>query len=334
MPIDDNLDWSGVSPELIPEMRRQIAILDNYVSKPRWTRQGKAGVIAALGVRPSTFRYMVEAWRRSRTPRLLPFATGTHRSGRPRNLPAAVEIIVADVLRDLEPTSKPLILYDEICRRCAAASLKPPSRKSLVERRLAAIDAHRLHDPAGRESREVRVEFCPARLLVGDKGNASFAIFAAAYHEGTGRILSHRLSRSEPTATEISSLIRECLEQWPRARVPEFRLSLRAEDQSLAGLLRNHGALAARKRGQIPAPFGLLGCDLGGVRLLRKTRSQRLPSSRGLPFIPFKHAERIVARAVVKHNKTRPPISAEAPSPTVKLQHVIRDLEAFAGLYR
>lgn len=136
----ENIDWTGVPANLLPEVKRRVAILEAFIDLTRPTRADRMAAITQLGVGRAMFYRILAQWKRTRNPAELPGARLAQRSPRGRRLlDEAVDEIISEVLERLGSEAKAETLVAAIRDRCGAASLRPPSRMTIRQRRRAAV---------------------------------------------------------------------------------------------------------------------------------------------------------------------------------------------------
>lgn len=157
----EGIDLSGVDPTRWPEIRRRVAILDEYCAIPDRKQRSRRAYAKRLGIGEAHFSALAQIWRERRNPADLPGAQA-RQSPKPANrLPAASADVASDVIEKLGAMARRRDVLIEVKRRCADAAIVPPSDATITNMLTAARASH-----AGATAfePEILIGICAARL--------------------------------------------------------------------------------------------------------------------------------------------------------------------------
>lgn len=157
----ESIDLSGVDPTRWPEIRRRVAILDEYCAILERTQRSRRAYAKRLGVGEAHFSALAQIWRERRSPADLPGAQA-RQSPKPANrLPAASTDIARDVIAELGAMARRRDVLIEVKKRCADTAIVPPSDATITNMLTAARASH-----AGATAfkPEILIDICAAKL--------------------------------------------------------------------------------------------------------------------------------------------------------------------------
>lgn len=157
----EGIDLSGVDPTRWPEIRRRVAILDEYCAIPKRTQRSRRAFARRLGIGEAHFSSLAQIWRERRNPADLPGARAHHLPKPANRLPAASTNVARAVIADLGAMTRRRDVLAEVFRRCDDAQVIPPSQATITNM-LAAARAS-LNQPTTFEP-EILVDSCAAKL--------------------------------------------------------------------------------------------------------------------------------------------------------------------------
>jgi hypothetical protein len=207
--MENEIDLIGVDPARWPEIRRRVAILDDYVAIARPTIRQTDSHATRMGLRRSTFYALARIWREDRDPRKVAGA-GASKGRRARNetndLPQTSTDTICAVIADLGPWAEDrLILRESQVRLAAIGGRASDQAVRLLIEQTRARSTDRSPFPAA-----ILIERCHLRLpmVIGDKVELPAACLAVAVPENT--VIAHRLGSDAdpPNAGDVLADIR------------------------------------------------------------------------------------------------------------------------------
>ncbi|MDR6145972.1 hypothetical protein QE363_001765 [Sphingomonas sp. SORGH_AS870] len=130
--MEKEIDLTGVDPARWPEIRRRVAILDEYVKLWRPTEKVRKDYAKRMGVALSTFMNIARIWRESRSAASLPGARAGNRLPSVRRIDQRSVEIMREAITDLGPSSRRVDVLNEVERRCTAAGIARPSNSTIT----------------------------------------------------------------------------------------------------------------------------------------------------------------------------------------------------------
>jgi hypothetical protein len=157
----EGIDLSGVDPTRWPEIRRRVAILDEYCAIPDRSQRSRHAYAKRLGIGAAHFSALAQIWRERRNPADLPGAQA-RQSPKPANrLPAASTDIAREVIAELGAMARRRDVLIQVKKRCTDAAILAPSDATITNMLIAARGSDEgvtTFDP------EILIDFCAGRL--------------------------------------------------------------------------------------------------------------------------------------------------------------------------
>lgn len=124
-------DFSGIEPLRVPEARRRVAALDEYLALPDPTTADAKRFGERVGLSRWQFQRLARVWREHRRPEMLVVGRrGT--ATRDYGIDPRASAIAKEVIDRVGPVAAELAtVADEIERLCNEASVAPPSRPTI-----------------------------------------------------------------------------------------------------------------------------------------------------------------------------------------------------------
>lgn len=297
--MEKDIDMSGVDPVRVPEIRRRVAVLDEYVAVRRPSADVRKSYAERLGLSVSQLYYLARVWRIERNAANIPGARSKFTAPRPRRLDPRVTGIAQQVIDELGPTSRRMIVLAEVARRCAEASIDPPSNSTVTNMLAAARST--MVDPTGLAPK-ILIDEVTAKLPVLDGDTVTMPRVLVAVMLPQRRIIAAEIGCGADTPPSLTALMKTIKAS---ARPDGVRLPIRArhvDDGGLAdvGANTHHGADDG------PGLSQVLGNELGGVGLLYRPSMARpgsvLAAARHASPISGDEAHRIIRAAIAEHN--------------------------------
>jgi hypothetical protein len=296
-------DFSGIDPLRVPEARRRIAVLDEYLSLAAPSEADIRRLADLIGTSRSSFFRLVRVWRDHRDARLLVIGkrgASKRDYGLDRRSVEIMTAVIAEQGCDATITS----IFAEIERRCTDQNLKPPSPQTVNNHTRKARAA------AGNVSG-------PPRIVVGrmwfhlpmtDRPANAMPTLLVAIALPERAILAHRVSTIAELPPSVTSLIDELSARRTlgAARRPvlldpdDRRVSAAALERAGLGATRSHNrsvqrelAKALNRRlGPLTAIYQR-GMAKPGIRPVLSRQDQPLPAA---------EVTAIIEGAISKHN--------------------------------
>lgn len=243
-------DFSGIDPLRVPEARRRVAVLDEYLALAPASEEDVRRLAASIGISRSSFFRLAQVWRLHRQPSLLVIGKRGASSRDYGIHPKAVEIM-NDVIAEAAPDAKLAATTAEIRRRCAAEGVRPPSKQTIYNHaRKARAAAPSVDGPpriaVGRMWFHLPVKGKPATAM-------PMLLVALALPERV--IVAHRISTDPDMPPSVSDLIDEVAAlRTPGAEPRQIllapddrRVGAAALDRAGLNLTRSHGGSVQRE---------------------------------------------------------------------------------------
>lgn len=269
----DEPDFSGIDPLRLPEARRRVALIEEYMALPSKTTADAVAFGARIGLSRFQFARLVRAWREHRQPRLLVVG---RRGPATRDYgidPRAAEI-ARGALEESGPDAELATVAPVVEARCAEAGVTPPSRPTLWTwlRKARAAGA----TPAGGPPRIVvgRLWF-HLPVIDAAPGDMPTALVAMLLPER--RIVAHLASADEARPPAVADLV-DLLVAGAAPGAPARPLLIEADDRRMAdsalarsglGGVRPHARSVQREIGRA------VGGRLGTLAALHRRGSAR-----------------------------------------------------------
>lgn len=159
--MENEIDLTGVDPARWPEIRRRVAILDQYVKLWRPAEEVRKKYAKRMGLALSTFMAIARIWRENRSASSIPGARASNSLPTARRIdPRSVEIM-HETIADLGPSSRRVDVLKEVERRCVTAGIANPSNSSitnLLDKMRETADAAKDFAP------EILIDECAVKL--------------------------------------------------------------------------------------------------------------------------------------------------------------------------
>lgn len=226
-------DFSGIDPLRVPEARRRIAAINQYLGLANPTTADATRISATIGLSRWQFQRLARAWREHRNPSLLVVGRrGT--ASRDYGLAARAVEIAKDEITKAGPGAELATLAPEVERRCRAEGITPPSRPTIWNymRKARASGAVRADGPPRIVIGRMWFHLPVTDLAEGQAGTNMPALLAAvALPEGI--VLAHRISFDDRDPPSVASLVKELLAHRSIGAEPRALL-LEANDRRAA----------------------------------------------------------------------------------------------------
>lgn len=195
-------DFSGIDPLRVPEARRRVAALNEYLALAPASEEDVRRLAGSIGISRSSFFRLAQVWRLHRQPSLLVVGKRGATSRDYGIDPRATEIM-NEVIVGTTPDAKLATTTAEIRRRCAAEGVNPPSKQTI-------------YNHARKARAATPVVIGPPRIAVGRmwfhlpvKGKPATSmptlLVAVALPERV--IVAHRISTDPDTPPSVNDLI-------------------------------------------------------------------------------------------------------------------------------
>ncbi|RZL85372.1 MAG: hypothetical protein EOP66_01715 [Sphingomonas sp.] len=215
-------DFSGIDPVRVPEARRRIAAIREYLALPDPTTADAIRIGQSVGLSRWTFVRLVQAWNEHRDARRLVMDRRGN-SGRASIIDQSAATIVDEAIREFGADAKLAVIARRIADRCAEAGVAVPADTTIWQR-----------------MRKVRVvtgapASGPPRVIVGrmwfqmpvEDQAVPMALVAVMLPERL--IVAYRVSIDPVSPPAVTELVRDLADR--RADVGEARaLLMNAED--------------------------------------------------------------------------------------------------------
>jgi hypothetical protein len=123
-------DFSGIDPLRVPEARRRVAALNEYLSLPNPSSNDTLRIAASIGLSRSQFCRLARVWRDHRDASLLVVGKRGP-ANRKYNVDHRAISIAQELLAEAGPTATLALIAPQIEQRCAEAGISPPARSTI-----------------------------------------------------------------------------------------------------------------------------------------------------------------------------------------------------------
>lgn len=180
--MEKDLDLSGVDPARWPEIRRRVAILDEYVAIWRPNKILRGEFAQRLGVAESHFMHLASVWRHNRSAAAIPGARSRNVDKVVRRVSPRALQLARDAISALGPMARRKDVITEVNRLCAFEGVATPSNSTitnLLTEARAASNASMGLEP------EILIDECLFKIPVldGDRLTMPRALLAIALPE-------------------------------------------------------------------------------------------------------------------------------------------------------
>ncbi len=233
-------DFSGVDPLRVPEARRRIAVLDQYLALPSPTTADAVRLGQEIGLSRWQLQRLAAVWRDHRDVRLMVVGKRGASNRDYGIAPRAIEIANAVIASSATDRSV-AELSVEIEAACAAEGLAPPSRPTIY----TYVRKARSATPASGPARIVigRLWF---HLPVKDHPVDSMPTLLAAVLLPEGLIVAHRVSTDPLAPPSVADLVSEVAD-LRTADAPARAFVIDADDRRVADAVMQDVGLGAIK---------------------------------------------------------------------------------------
>lgn len=304
-------DFSGIDPLRVPEARRRICVLEEYLSLGAPSEADIRQFADSIGISRSSFFRLARVWRDHRDARLLVIGkrgASKRDYGLDRRSVEIMDAVIAEHGRDVTIAS----LVAEIERRCASQDLRPPSPQTVNNH------ARKARAAAGTISGPPRVVMGRMwfHLPMTDRPANAMPTLLVAVALPERVILAHRVSTDPGFPPSVHSLIDEVAtlrtpvaERRPLLLDPDDRrVGAAALERADLGSTRSHNRSVQRELAR--AFNGRLG-PLTAIYQRGRARPGIKPVlSRQDRPLPAVEVTAIIKGAIGTHNATHP-----APGP-------------------
>lgn len=299
--MEKDIDLSGVDPVRVPEIRRRVAILDEYVALHRPSAEVRRTYADRMNLSVSQLYHLARVWRISRRAASIPGARARFAEPRPRRLNSRSLGIARGVIDQLGPTAMRKSILAEVARQSAEAGVRPPSDSTVTNLLAAARTAP--EQPLD-VAPVILIDEATVKLPVRDGEAVTMPRVLLALRLPQRRIIAAEIACSSDTRPPVSALMRALDEQSDSGGEP---LPIRAPHLGREDLC----AIAAEdvsESGAVPQLSQVLGSRLGDIGLLYRARRARpgvtLAAARHASPLEEEDARRIIQEAIAAHNRS------------------------------
>lgn len=308
----EGIDLSGVDPTRWPEIRRRVAILDEYCAIAERTQRSRRAFARRLGVGDAHFSSLAQIWRERRDPADLPGARAHHPPKPANRLPAASSDVALAVIADLGAMARRRDVLAKVRSRCERAGVMPPSAATITNMLAAArasLDEVTTFDP------EILVDSCAAKLPARHRGGAVLPRLLVAVQLPERVIVAYEMSLDPvvpPSVGSLAASIRAAAD--PSGRPLRIRAPhLDASEQASIGATVLRG-----KPTGLPTLTQLLAPAIGHIPLVfqisRAKSADALVRIRNVSPLSRQDVEAALDQAVATYNARRPAPAAFTPA--------------------
>ncbi|MFD1949462.1 hypothetical protein ACFSGX_01610 [Sphingomonas arantia] len=304
-------DFSGIDPLRVPEARRRIAAINEYLALPDSTNADAVRIAGTIGLSRWQFQRLARAWRDHRNPSLIVVGKRGP-SARDYGIDPRGAEIARDVIDGAYRDATPTAISIEIERRCGMEEVTPPSRPTVWAwvRRSRADSEGAIPGPGriviGRIWFHLPVEGQPA-------GAMPTLLAAVLLPERT--IVAHRISTDPAHPPSVSDIVSD-VAGLCTAGAGARHLVMEGDDRRAAGPALDDAGLCATG-GEAHGPQAELSRAFGGRlttlpaihRRARARPATRRRETRLEQAIDPMAAIEAIEEAIASHN-------ARAPGPT------------------
>lgn len=312
-------DWKDIPLSRQAEVRRRVAILDDYIALERPTENDRQEAMQRLGVKRASFYRLVRAWKEQRDPARLPGAIARKDGkGRGAKLDPRMEAIIRQAIANAGAASPPKVIEAEVGKLCDAAGLTHPSSAPVARLRREALFREGSQQKPIIEEPSVVIESCAIDLPTLHDDREVLPVVTAAFLQPEGTIAGYAIDYTAPNAMTAVRMLLEIIDPEGPART----LVMRPPDTPLWNILSNAvTAAGVSSSDKLDLERGtvfdrLAGSTLGGLPLaIRSTKDPSAPG-RARYADPAQTAE-VIREAIEIHNQAR----TGAPDPSDALAH-------------
>lgn len=297
--MENEIDLTGVDPARWPEIRRRVAILDEYVKLWRPAEEVRKEYAKRMGVALSTFMAIARIWRENRSASAIPGARARNSLPTARRIdPMSVEIM-QQAIADIGLSSRRVDVLKEVERRCIAAGVAKPSNSTitnLLDKMRAAANATTEFAP------EILIDECAVKLPAVHGGDIYMPHVLVAVALPQGTIVAADIGDGPDDPPSVARLA-ERLE----AAFPGTGVGLPIRAPHLDPMER---AVVGATDAANPTLRRVLGAQLDGLGLVYQESKARpttaLVRSRNSSTLSKDDVHRAIWSAIEAHNAARP----------------------------
>lgn len=300
----EGIDLSGVDPTRWPEIRRRVAILDEYCTIPDRTQRSRRTYAKRLGIGEAHFSALAQIWRDRRNPADLPGAQA-RQSPKPANrLPAASTDIARGVIAELGAMARRRDVLIEVKKRCASAAIVSPSDATITNMLTAArasLEGTTAFEP------EILIDTCAARLPARHGDEVALPRMLVAVQLPERVILGYDVEIDPVLAPSVDRLMTKVQAATDPAGAP---LRLRAPHLTDLEQAAIGATVPGGRPTGLPTLPQLLAPAIGDVGLVfqfaKAKSADRLARIRNVSPLSKQDVETAIRQAVDAHNALRP----------------------------
>lgn len=301
--MEKDIDLTGVDPARWPEIRRRVAILEEFALLRRPPAEVRQHFAQRIGLSVSQFMHLARVWRNGKCAADITGARSRIDGQKSRRIPLRSVEIMREVIDDLGVVARRKDVLSEVVSRCESERIKPPSNSTvsnmLAEARAAANDEVDLEP-------EMLIDEISIKLPVITDKDIVMPRVLVAFILPQRRIVAAEISCDQKRPTSTARLMKAIQEESSDGGLP---LRLRAP-HCAASEREAIGALSRDKSVGLPALGRILGNTLGDLKIIYQASKarpgSRLVDARHAAPIGPEDAERAIRRAINTHNAKVP----------------------------
>lgn len=297
--MENEIDLTGVDPARWPEIRRRVAILDEYVKLWRPAEEIRKEYAKRMGVALSTFMAIARIWRENRSASAIPGARASNSLPTARRIdPMSVEIM-QEAIADLGPSSRRVDVLKEVQRRCVVAGVAKPSNSTITN----LLDKMRSTANATTDfAPEILIDECAVKLPAVHDGDIYMPHVLVAVALPQGTIVAADIGDGPDDPPSVARLAERLEEALPATgdRLPIRAPHLDSMERAVIGATDAANPTLRR----------VLGAKLDGLGLVFQESKARptntLVRSRNSSTLGKEDVHRAIWSAIEAHNAARP----------------------------
>lgn len=230
------LDFSGIEPARVPEVKRRLYAIRAYLDAPTQNGEATIRLAQSIGLTRYQFQRLVRVWRDHRNPAMLVIGKRGPAT-RDYGIDPRAKIIAGQFIESMGEGSTSNSIVNAVMQQCTQTGIKLPSQATIYN----WIKQHRAKDSQGLGLPSIAIGRVWPRLVVSGHENAfPLLLVAVALPEKT--ILAHRISFDPERPASAGALMHELLQKCSPEAMPR-RLLIGPHDLRVsAEPLRNAGA--------------------------------------------------------------------------------------------
>lgn len=300
----EGIDLSGVDPTRWPEIRRRVAILDEYCAIPERTQRSRRAFARRLGIGEAHFSSLAQIWRERRNPADLPGARAHHPPKPANRLPAASTDVARAVIADLGAMARRRDVLAEVLRRCEMVKVAAPSQATITNMLAAArasLDESTTFEP------EILVDRCAAKLPALNGRQVVLPQLLVAVQLPERVIVAYEMSLDPAVPPSVEGLTARLRAAADPAGRP---LRIRAPHLSPSDQVAIDATVLRGKPTGLPTLTQLLAPAIGNIPLVfqisRAKSADALVRIRNASPLSPRDVEAAIEQAVAAYNARRP----------------------------